>query len=123
MMARGQREQRVSFAFLLSLPDFTSALGSKKRVLIVVDQEGTRPMKRKRPLARIPPDDGPIGSNEVCIVGEDDLAPISTLDTHDGKSEVDKLEPSQSPAKPSADNDYIPVSIQINSYNGPNNRM
>ena len=123
MMARGQREQRVSFGFLLSLPDFTSALGSKKRVLIVVDQEGTRPMKRKRPLARTPPDDGPIGSNEACTVGEDDLAPISTLDTHDGKSEVDELKPSQSPAEPSADNDYILGSIQINLYNGPNNRM
>ena len=122
-MARGQREQRVSFAFLLSLPDFTSALGSKKRVLIVVDQEGTRPMKRKRPLARTPPDNGPIGSNEARTVGEDDLAPISTLDTRDGESEVDELEPSQSPAEPSADNDYISVSIQINSYNGPNNRM
>ena len=122
-MARGQREQRVSFAFLLSLPDFTSALGSKICVLIVVDQEGTRPMKRKRPLARTPPDDGPIGSNKVCTVGEDNLAPISTLDTRNGESEVDELEPSQSPAKPSADNDYILVSIQINSYNGPNNRM
>ena len=122
-MARGQREQRESFAFLLSLPDFTSALGSKKRVLIVVDQEGTRPMKRKRPLARTPPDNSPIGSNEAHTVGEDDLAPISTLDTRDGESEVDELEPSQSPAEPSADNDYIPVSIQINSYNGPNNRM
>ena len=122
-MARGQREQRVSFAFLLSLPDFTSALGSKKHVLIVVDQEGTRPMKRKRPLARTPPDNGPIGSNEARTVGEDDLTPISTLDTRDGESEVDELEPSQSPAEPSADNDYIPVSIQINSYNGPNNRM
>ena len=80
-------------------------------------------MKRKRPLAHTPPDDGPIGSNEACTVGEDNLAPISTLDTCDDESEVDELEPSQSPAEPSADNDYIPVSIQINSYNGPNNRM
>ena len=81
-MARGQREKRVSFAFLLSLPDFTSALGSKKCVLIVVDQEGTRPMKRKRPLTCTPPDNGPIGSNEACTVGEGDLAPISTPRSH-----------------------------------------
>ena len=80
-------------------------------------------MKRKRPLAHTPPDNGPIGSNQVCTVGEDNLAPISTLDTCDGESEVDKLESLQSPAKPSADNNYIPVSIQINSYNGPNNSM
>ncbi|KIM56414.1 hypothetical protein SCLCIDRAFT_29648 [Scleroderma citrinum Foug A] len=85
------------------------AKGSKKCVLIVVDQEGTRPMKRKRPLARTPPDNSPIGSNEARTVGEDDLAPISTLDTRDGESEVDELEPSQSPAEPSADNDYIPL--------------
>ena len=68
-------------------------------------------------------DDDPIGSNQVRTVGEDDLTPISTLDTHDGESEVDELKSLESPAEPSADNDYILVSIQINSYNGPNNRM